>query len=74
MWSNEGTVDDVDVQRRMRRYRYLTWAALIVGYTGIYFSRTSLSLVTTDIKQEYGFTGTEWGVLISCGCDHDCCC
>ncbi|SMF52410.1 MFS transporter [Pseudobacteriovorax antillogorgiicola] len=54
-----------EVDKSYRYWRIRVMYSMMIGYATFYFVRKNISMVTKSITDEFGFSNTEWGVVLS---------
>ncbi len=57
--------DPAEIDRRYRYWRVRVMYSMTTGYALYYFVRKNLSMAAKPIIDEFGFTNTQWGLLLS---------
>jgi len=57
--------DATEISRRYRYWRVRVMYAMTTGYALYYFTRKNISMAAKPIADEFGFTNTQWGVVLS---------
>ena len=57
--------DPAEVDRLYRYWRVRVMYSMTTGYALFYFVRKNLSMAAKPIVDEFGFTNTQWGLLLS---------
>ncbi len=61
------TADSItpDIDRTYRYWRSRVMYSMMTGYAVFYFVRKNISMATKSITDEFGFSNTEWGLVLS---------
>lgn len=54
-----------EVDRLYRYWRVRVMYAMTTGYALYYFTRKNISMAAKPIADEFGFTNTQWGLVLS---------
>jgi phosphoglycerate transporter family protein len=57
--------DPAEVDRLYRYWRVRVMYAMTTGYALYYFTRKNISMAAKPITDEFGFTNTQWGMVLS---------
>ena len=57
--------DPAEIDRLYRYWRVRVMYSMTTGYALYYFVRKNLSMAAKPIVDEFGFTNTQWGLLLS---------
>jgi sugar phosphate permease len=57
--------DPAEVDRLYRYWRVRVMYAMTTGYALYYFVRKNISMAAKPITEEFGFTNTQWGLVLS---------
>lgn len=57
--------DPREIDRLYRYWRVRVMYAMTTGYALFYFTRKNISMAAKPISDEFGFTNTQWGVVLS---------
>src|SRR5437870_1162330 len=57
--------DAGEVDRRYRYWRWRVMYAMTTGYALYYFIRKNISMAAKSITDEFHFTNTQWGLVLS---------
>jgi len=57
--------DSAEVARRFRYWRFRVMYGSLAGYAFFYFVRKNMSMATKSITDEFHFSNTQWGVVLS---------
>src|SRR5260221_6824672 len=60
------TATPAEVDRLYRHWRVRVMYAMTTGYALFYFVRKNLSMAAKAITDEFHFSNTQWGVVLSC--------
>src|SRR5207248_9603616 len=57
--------DPAEIDRMYRKWRLRVMYSMTTGYALFYFVRKNMSMATKAITDEFHFTNTQWGVVLS---------
>ena len=57
--------DPAEIDRLYRYWRVRVMYAMTTGYALYYFTRKNISMAAKPITDEFGFTNTQWGMVLS---------
>ncbi len=57
--------DPAEIDRLYRYWRVRVMYAMTTGYALYYFTRKNISMAAKSITDEFGFTNTQWGMVLS---------
>jgi phosphoglycerate transporter family protein len=58
-------LDSAAIDRRYRHWRVRVMYTMMIGYAVFYFVRTNLSMAAKAITDEFGFSNTQWGLMLT---------